>query len=76
MLKTPECPLSQRFNLTASSAETGLKSPAQQNKTSVEEGFWFPVLFAFHDVLMTGRGPAKSGRTRSTIFRDSSEVRR
>ncbi|CAG9951698.1 unnamed protein product, partial [Clonostachys rosea f. rosea IK726] len=31
MLKTPECPLSQK-----------------------QEGYWFPVLFAFHDVLMTG----------------------
>ncbi|KAK3943212.1 hypothetical protein QBC46DRAFT_351594 [Diplogelasinospora grovesii] len=54
MLKTPECPLSQRFNLNPSQAETSLKSPGQQSRTSVEEGFWFPVLFAFHDVLMTG----------------------
>ncbi len=54
MLKTPECPLSQKFNLNASGAGTPLKSPNQPNRTSVEEGFWFPVLFAFHDVLMTG----------------------
>ncbi|PHH80029.1 hypothetical protein CDD82_2013 [Ophiocordyceps australis] len=47
MLKTPECPLSQ---LNSKPSE-GSKS---QVKTSVEEGFWFPVLFAFHDVLMTG----------------------
>lgn len=51
MLKTPECPLSQKG---ANQSESSLKSPAQQTRTSVEEGFWFPVLFAFHDVLMTG----------------------
>ncbi|KAK7735518.1 guanine nucleotide exchange protein for ADP-robosylation factor [Cytospora paraplurivora] len=57
MLKTPECPLSQRFDIHAaqsSMADINLKSPGQQTRTSVEEGFWFPVLFAFHDVLMTG----------------------
>lgn len=57
MLKTPECPLSQRFDISAaqsSMADINLKSPGQQTRTSVEEGFWFPVLFAFHDVLMTG----------------------
>ncbi|KAH8879007.1 Sec7-domain-containing protein [Thozetella sp. PMI_491] len=54
MLKTPECPLSQRFNLNPNAADISLRSPGQQTKTSVEEGFWFPVLFAFHDVLMTG----------------------
>ncbi|KAK3352865.1 hypothetical protein B0T25DRAFT_195524 [Lasiosphaeria hispida] len=51
MLKTPECPLSQRFNLEPNPNAT---SVGQHNRTSVEEGFWFPVLFAFHDVLMTG----------------------
>ncbi|KAM7187343.1 hypothetical protein V8F20_011007 [Naviculisporaceae sp. PSN 640] len=57
MLKTPECPLSQRFNLNpTATADPSAKSPGQQqsSRTSVEEGFWFPVLFAFHDVLMTG----------------------
>ncbi|ORY59762.1 uncharacterized protein BCR38DRAFT_488781 [Pseudomassariella vexata] len=58
MLKTPECPLSQKHHLTPSSDGTNLKSPdalsRQQSGTSVEEGFWFPILFAFHDVLMTG----------------------
>jgi brefeldin A-inhibited guanine nucleotide-exchange protein len=54
MLKTPECPLSQKSNTATSPTEPTAKSPGQQSKTSVEEGFWFPVLFAFHDVLMTG----------------------
>lgn len=52
MLKTPECPLSQKSN--PGQPEPNPNSPAQQTRTSAEEGFWFPVLFAFHDVLMTG----------------------
>lgn len=48
MLKTPECPLSQQPE-----ARQDTKS-APKSSTSVEEGYWFPVLFAFHDVLMTG----------------------
>jgi brefeldin A-inhibited guanine nucleotide-exchange protein len=51
MLKTPECPLSQK---RGGQSEPNPLSPAHQTRTSVEEGFWFPVLFAFHDVLMTG----------------------
>lgn len=48
MLKTPECPLSQQPE-----TRQDTKS-APKSSTSVEEGYWFPVLFAFHDVLMTG----------------------
>lgn len=44
MLKTPECPLSSKAKSDAKSL----------GGTSLEEGFWFPILFAFHDVLMTG----------------------
>ncbi|QPH04686.1 hypothetical protein C2857_001893 [Epichloe festucae Fl1] len=60
MLKTPECPLSQTYSKgqTGTKTETQSKTPETakktQPKTSVEESFWFPVLFAFHDVLMTG----------------------
>lgn len=54
MLKTPECPLSQKGASAPDAAEANLTSPGPQSRTSVEEGFWFPVLFAFHDVLMTG----------------------
>ncbi len=54
MLKTPEVPALAALQPDASSAaDASLKSPGQ-SRTSVEEGFWFPVLFAFHDVLMTG----------------------
>lgn len=44
LLKTPECPLSHK-------PSTIPKQPTHQTR---EEQFWFPVLFAFHDVLMTG----------------------
>lgn len=56
MLVTPECPLSKSYRLRTAPgvAEKGLRSPPAHTHTSVEEGFWFPVLFAFHDVLMTG----------------------
>ncbi|KAL7629831.1 guanine nucleotide exchange protein for ADP-robosylation factor [Parahypoxylon ruwenzoriense] len=58
MLKTPECPLSQKPNSAPAPDSNPLKSPGtlpgQQSGTSIEEGFWFPILFAFHDVLMTG----------------------
>ncbi|KAM5354199.1 hypothetical protein ACJ41O_000849 [Fusarium nematophilum] len=56
MLKTPECPLSQKYNNTAPPAGAPKSPEAKRSRsnTSVEEGYWFPVLFAFHDVLMTG----------------------
>ena len=46
MLRTPECPLSAR-----SGPADAARPLTQQTQ---EEQFWFPVLFAFHDVLMTG----------------------
>jgi brefeldin A-inhibited guanine nucleotide-exchange protein len=58
MLKMPECPLFEKYNPMAMPDGHALKSPdvlsRQKSGTSVEEGFWFPILFAFHDVLMTG----------------------
>lgn len=55
MLKTPECPLSKRSNVNSDgSAKTLDPASKQPSRTSQEEAFWFPVLFAFHDVLMTG----------------------
>lgn len=54
MLRTPECPLSARVearNKEPAQISESEKQPTQQTQ---EEQFWFPVLFAFHDVLMTG----------------------
>lgn len=44
MLNTPECPLSSRPS----------SLPRQPTHQTQEEQYWFPILFAFHDVLMTG----------------------
>ncbi|KAM0348623.1 hypothetical protein ACHAPU_004058 [Fusarium lateritium] len=55
MLKTPECPLSQKYNkIPPPDGTTQTSEQRSRSNTSVEEGYWFPVLFAFHDVLMTG----------------------
>ncbi|KAL8993824.1 MAG: hypothetical protein Q9169_006052 [Polycauliona sp. 2 TL-2023] len=55
MLKTPECPLSHRAgSLQNGSVQDSTAIPKQITRQTQEEQFWFPVLFAFHDVLMTG----------------------
>lgn len=55
MLKTPECPLSHRAgSFSEGTAHEGVAVPKQITRQTQEEQFWFPVLFAFHDVLMTG----------------------
>ena len=53
MLRTPECPLSARAGLKQDKAQA-VGVPKQPTQQTQEEQFWFPVLFAFHDVLMTG----------------------
>lgn len=52
MLRTPECPLSARSGKTKDAPTSD--APSQPTQQTEEEQFWFPVLFAFHDVLMTG----------------------
>ena len=52
MLRTPECPLSARAGRHREGANSD--APVQLAQQTQEEQFWFPVLFAFHDVLMTG----------------------
>lgn len=55
MLKTPECPLSHRVGIiTNGTGQETAVVPQQVSRQTQEEQFWFPVLFAFHDVLMTG----------------------
>ena len=55
MLKTPECPLSHRVDNSISGRPQDMAViPRQVSRQTQEEQFWFPVLFAFHDVLMTG----------------------
>ena len=54
MLKTPECPLSHRAGSLPNGMNHDPPVAKVASRQSQEEQFWFPVLFAFHDVLMTG----------------------
>ncbi|KAF2771882.1 hypothetical protein EJ03DRAFT_341965 [Teratosphaeria nubilosa] len=71
MLRTPECPLSLRTGaeggkMDEPSAPEGMaKQPSRQ---TTEEQFWFPVLFAFHDVLMTGEDLEVRSRALNYLF--------
>ncbi|KAK5175846.1 guanine nucleotide exchange protein for ADP-robosylation factor [Saxophila tyrrhenica] len=67
MLRTPECPLSQRAagEKEKPQAEGMPKQPSRQTQ---EEQFWFPVLFAFHDVLMTGEDLEVRSRALNYLF--------
>ncbi|KAJ9656938.1 guanine nucleotide exchange protein for ADP-robosylation factor [Coniosporium apollinis] len=72
MLRTPECPLSSRVHEAngrarmEESQSQGL--PRQPSRQSEEEQFWFPVLFAFHDVLMTGEDLEVRSRALNYLF--------
>lgn len=55
MLRTPECPLSHRGGPSEGMHEDPASNLSQQlNRQSPEEQFWYPLLIAFQDVLMTG----------------------
>ena len=69
MLKTPECPLSRRHNKIsesdASGVVPGVKQPTSQTE---EEQFWYPVLIAYQDVLMTGEDLEVRSRALNYLF--------
>ncbi|KAL5116172.1 guanine nucleotide exchange protein for ADP-robosylation factor [Pleosporales sp. CAS-2024a] len=67
MLRTPECSLSARAGFLKES-EKGSSIPKQPSRQTQEEQFWFPVLFAFHDVLMTGEDLEVRSRALSYLF--------
>lgn len=67
MLRTPECPLSHRAGL-ASEPSQARSIPQQPTQQTQEEQFWFPVLFAFHDVLMTGDDLEVRSRALTYLF--------
>ncbi|KAK3616385.1 guanine nucleotide exchange protein for ADP-robosylation factor [Elasticomyces elasticus] len=72
MLRTPECPLSQ--HAIAAEFAQGMEKPQaeglarQPTRQSQEEQYWFPVLFAFHDVLMTGEDLEVRSRALNYLF--------
>ncbi|KAF2127776.1 hypothetical protein P153DRAFT_432834 [Dothidotthia symphoricarpi CBS 119687] len=67
MLRTPECSLSARAGYLKES-DKGSLIPKQPSRQTQEEQFWFPVLFAFHDVLMTGEDLEVRSRALSYLF--------
>ncbi|KAI4732086.1 hypothetical protein E4T49_00264 [Aureobasidium sp. EXF-10728] len=67
MLRTPECPLSVKAS-TVKDAPTAEGMPKQPTRQTQEEQFWFPVLFAFHDVLMTGDDLEVRSRALNYLF--------
>ncbi|KAK4541852.1 hypothetical protein LTR36_007384 [Oleoguttula mirabilis] len=74
MLRTPECPLSQRAvgvggtKGAAVAPSSALDAPRQPSRQTQEEQYWFPVLFAFHDVLMTGEDLEVRSRALNYLF--------
>ncbi|KAH0561930.1 hypothetical protein GP486_003364 [Trichoglossum hirsutum] len=69
MLKTPECPLSRTGDMGNDGLRQTTQSPAKQPvRTTNEEQFWFPVLFSFHDVLMTGDDLEVRSRALTYLF--------
>ncbi|KAI9663182.1 MAG: guanine nucleotide exchange protein for ADP-robosylation factor [Bathelium mastoideum] len=67
MLRTPECPLSVKSGLAQDAPQPGA-IPKQPTRQTQEEQFWFPVLFAFHDVLMTGEDLEVRSRALNYLF--------
>ncbi|OCK83523.1 hypothetical protein K432DRAFT_379456 [Lepidopterella palustris CBS 459.81] len=67
MLRTPECPLSARAGFVKDT-DHGSFIPKQPSRQTQEEQYWFPVLFAFHDVLMTGEDLEVRSRALNYLF--------
>ena len=69
MLKTPECPLSWRHSKKpvgdVNGITPGVKQPTSQTE---EEQFWYPVLLAYQDVLMTGEDLEVRSRALTYLF--------
>lgn len=66
LLVTPECPLSKSNNSSATAEES--QAIGGTSKRSQEEQYWFPILFAFHDVLMTGDDLEVRSRALNFLF--------
>jgi len=70
MLTCPECPLSEKVNGTSETEATNgqPKKVARNAKDDPMVKFWFPVLFAFHDILMTGEDLEARTRALGYLF--------
>ena len=68
MLRTPECPLSHRGASAATFQDNGTNLAKQLTRQSQEEQFWYPILIAFQDVLMTGDDLEVRSRALTYLF--------
>jgi brefeldin A-inhibited guanine nucleotide-exchange protein len=69
MLRTPECPLSHRDAASAATfQDNGTNLAKQLTRQSQEEQFWYPILIAFQDVLMTGDDLEVRSRALTYLF--------
>ncbi|KAJ5081292.1 hypothetical protein NUU61_009556 [Penicillium alfredii] len=68
MLRTPECPLSHRGAAAANFQDEGTNLAKQLTRQSQEEQFWYPILIAFQDVLMTGDDLEVRSRALTYLF--------
>ncbi|KAJ5698019.1 hypothetical protein N7462_000024 [Penicillium macrosclerotiorum] len=68
MLRAPECPLSHRGTPAHHFQEEGTNLAKQLTRQSQEEQFWYPILIAFQDVLMTGDDLEVRSRALTYLF--------
>lgn len=69
MLKTPECPLSYKQRPAPELQTNGVPmAPKQPNPQSQEEQFWYPILIAYQDLLMTGEDLEVRSRASTYLF--------
>lgn len=68
MLRTPECPLSRRHMKGSASSMDGIIGVRQPSSQTEEEQFWYPVLMAYQDVLMTGDDLEVRSRSLNYLF--------
>ncbi|KAL2867173.1 Arf family guanine nucleotide exchange factor SEC7 [Aspergillus lucknowensis] len=68
MLRTPECPLSHRGTPSEGFHEDATNLSQQLTRQSKEEQFWYPILIAFQDILMTGDDLEARSRALTYLF--------
>ncbi|KAE8354118.1 guanyl-nucleotide exchange factor [Aspergillus coremiiformis] len=68
MLRTPECPLSHRGPSAEEFHDENTNLAKQLSRQSKEEQFWYPILIAFQDVLMTGDDLEVRSRALTCLF--------
>jgi brefeldin A-inhibited guanine nucleotide-exchange protein len=62
MLACPECPLSSKYSPSKKATST------KQTQDDPMVKFWYPILFAFHDVIMTGEDLEVRQRALDVLF--------